>query len=70
MCSSLADGWSCSNSLQRGEEPADDGLLERFRRTITRPYYRSYVDEDFPAIVNAENPLRGSSGLHHCYTWI
>ena len=38
------------DSLQRGDEPAYDGLLERFPQRYHEPYYRSYVDEDFPAI--------------------
>jgi ubiquinone/menaquinone biosynthesis C-methylase UbiE len=38
------------DSLQTGDEPAYDGLLERFPQNYHEPYYRSYVDEDFPAI--------------------
>ena len=38
------------DSLQRGDEPAYDGLLERFPQRYHEPYYRSYVDEDFAAI--------------------
>jgi ubiquinone/menaquinone biosynthesis C-methylase UbiE len=38
------------DSLQRGDEPAYDGLLERFPQNYHEPYYSSYVGEDFPAI--------------------
>jgi ubiquinone/menaquinone biosynthesis C-methylase UbiE len=38
------------DSLQRDDEPAYGGLLERFPQRYHEPYYRSYVDEDFPAI--------------------
>jgi ubiquinone/menaquinone biosynthesis C-methylase UbiE len=38
------------DSLQSGDKPANDGLLERFPKSYHEPYYRSYVDEDFPAI--------------------
>ena len=41
------------DSLQTGDEPAYDGLLERFPQNYHEPYYRSYVDEDFPAIAPA-----------------
>jgi ubiquinone/menaquinone biosynthesis C-methylase UbiE len=38
------------DSLQNGDEPAYDGLLERFPQSYHEPYFRSYVAEDFPAI--------------------
>jgi len=38
------------DSLQRGDEPDYDGMLERFPKRYHEPYYRSYVREDFPAI--------------------
>lgn len=38
------------DSLQRGDEPDYDGLLERFPQNYHEPYYRSYLDEDFSAI--------------------
>ena len=38
------------DSLQSGDEPAYDGLLERFPQNYHEPYYRSYLKEDFPAI--------------------
>jgi hypothetical protein len=38
------------DSLQFGDEPEYDGLLERFPRNYHEPYYRSYLMEDFPAI--------------------
>ncbi len=33
-----------------GDEPAYDGLLERFPQNYHEPYYPSYVNEDFPAM--------------------
>jgi ubiquinone/menaquinone biosynthesis C-methylase UbiE len=41
------------DSLQRGDEPAYDGLLELFPQIIHEPYYTSYVEEDFGAIGRA-----------------
>ena len=38
------------DSLQRGDEPDYDGMLERFPQNYHEPYYRSYVREDFAAI--------------------
>jgi ubiquinone/menaquinone biosynthesis C-methylase UbiE len=38
------------DSLQRGDEPDYDGMLERFPQHYHEPYYSSYVREDFPAI--------------------
>jgi ubiquinone/menaquinone biosynthesis C-methylase UbiE len=38
------------DSLQRGDEPDYDGMLERFPQHYHEPYYQSYVGEDFPAI--------------------
>jgi ubiquinone/menaquinone biosynthesis C-methylase UbiE len=38
------------DSLQSGDEPVYDGLLERFPQSYHEPYYRSYLKEDFPAI--------------------
>jgi ubiquinone/menaquinone biosynthesis C-methylase UbiE len=38
------------DSLQRGDEPDYDGMLERFPQLYHEPYYRSYVGEDFPSI--------------------
>jgi len=38
------------DSLQRGDEPDYDGVLERFPHNYHEPYYASYIDEDFPAI--------------------
>ncbi len=36
--------------LQRGDEPAYDGLLELFPQSFHEPYYSSYIEEDFAAI--------------------
>jgi ubiquinone/menaquinone biosynthesis C-methylase UbiE len=38
------------DSLQRGDEPDYDGMLERFPQSYHEPYYQSYLSEDFPAI--------------------
>jgi ubiquinone/menaquinone biosynthesis C-methylase UbiE len=38
------------DSLQRGDRPDYDGLLELFPQRYHEPYYLSYVDEDFAAI--------------------
>ena len=38
------------DSLQRGDEPDYDGMLERFPQHYHEPYYQSYLSEDFPAI--------------------
>jgi ubiquinone/menaquinone biosynthesis C-methylase UbiE len=41
------------DSLQRGDEPDYDGLLERFPQNYHEPYYASYLDESFPALARA-----------------
>ncbi len=38
------------DSLQRGDEPDYDAMLERFPEFYHEPYYGSYIGEDFPAI--------------------
>ena len=38
------------DSLQRGDEPVFDGLLDLFPQNFHEPYYGSYVEEDFDAI--------------------
>jgi ubiquinone/menaquinone biosynthesis C-methylase UbiE len=38
------------DSLQSGDVPAYEGLLERFPQNYHEPYYPSYVKENFPAI--------------------
>ncbi|HUN98566.1 MAG TPA: class I SAM-dependent methyltransferase, partial [Bradyrhizobium sp.] len=38
------------DSLQHGDEPDYDGLLDDFPESYHEPYYRSYLDEDFSAI--------------------
>jgi ubiquinone/menaquinone biosynthesis C-methylase UbiE len=38
------------DSLQRGDRPDYDGLLELFPEGYHEPYYRSYLDEDFAAL--------------------
>ncbi len=41
------------DSLQRGDEPDYDGMLERFPQLYHEPYYKSYLGEDFAAIARA-----------------
>ncbi|MBX9776776.1 MAG: methyltransferase domain-containing protein [Xanthobacteraceae bacterium] len=38
------------DSLQRGDEPGYDAMLERFPQLYHEPYYTSYLGEDFAAI--------------------
>jgi ubiquinone/menaquinone biosynthesis C-methylase UbiE len=38
------------DSLQRGDEPDYDGMLELFPQSFHEPYYAGYLDEDFAAI--------------------
>ena len=38
------------DSLQRGDEPDYDAMLETFPQRYHEPYYESYIGEDFPAI--------------------
>jgi len=38
------------DSLQRGDTPGYDGLLERFPEGFHEPYYKGYIDEDLPAL--------------------
>jgi ubiquinone/menaquinone biosynthesis C-methylase UbiE len=40
------------DSLQFGDEPDYDGLLELFPQSFHEPYYTTYVTEDFRAIAN------------------
>src|SRR6266581_441525 len=46
------------DSLQIGDEPDYDGMLELFPQSYHEPYYRSYLKEDFRGIAAA-------SGLAH-----
>jgi ubiquinone/menaquinone biosynthesis C-methylase UbiE len=46
------------DSLQHGDQPDYDGLLDVFPESYHEPYYRSYLDEDFRAIAK-------SCGLAH-----
>ena len=46
------------DSLQRGDQPDYDGLLELFPQNYHEPYYASYLDEDFAALAR-------DCGLHH-----
>jgi ubiquinone/menaquinone biosynthesis C-methylase UbiE len=40
------------DSLQRGDHPDYEGLLELFPQNYHEPYYKSYTDEDFSAIAS------------------
>ena len=46
------------DSLQRGDAPDYEGLLELFPQNFHEPYYTSYLEEDFGAIA-------GACGLAH-----
>jgi ubiquinone/menaquinone biosynthesis C-methylase UbiE len=48
------------DSLQRGDEPDYDGMLELFPQSFHEPYYAGYLDEDFAAIG------RGCGLIHRC----
>jgi ubiquinone/menaquinone biosynthesis C-methylase UbiE len=39
------------DSLQRGDEPAYDAMLESFPQCYHEPYYHSYISEDFASVV-------------------
>jgi ubiquinone/menaquinone biosynthesis C-methylase UbiE len=41
------------DSLQRGDQPDYEGLLELFPQNFHEPYYTSYLEEDFGDIANA-----------------
>jgi ubiquinone/menaquinone biosynthesis C-methylase UbiE len=41
------------DSLQTGDEPGYDGMLELFPRNYHEPYYESYLREDFAGIAKA-----------------
>jgi SAM-dependent methyltransferase len=41
------------DSLQRGDEPDYEGLLELFPQNYHEPYYAGYTKEDFGAVARA-----------------
>ena len=41
------------DSLQRGDEPDYEGLLDLFPQNFHEPYYTSYIKEDFGALGRA-----------------
>jgi hypothetical protein len=41
------------DSLQMGDKPGWDGLLEAFPYRLHEPYYRSYAIDDLDAMFNA-----------------
>jgi ubiquinone/menaquinone biosynthesis C-methylase UbiE len=50
------------DSLQRGDEPAYDAMLESFPRYYHEPYYNSYLGEDFAALVRPYGLAHRRSG--------
>jgi hypothetical protein len=40
------------DSLQRGDQPDYEGLLELFPQNYHEPYYRSYTNEDFSVLAS------------------
>ena len=49
------------DSLQLGDEPDYDGMLELFPQNYHEPYYRSYLTEDFGAMAASYGLQHGSS---------
>ncbi|MAA97929.1 MAG: ubiquinone biosynthesis protein [Stappia sp.] len=47
-----------ADSLQSGDEPENDGLLELFPELFHEPYYRSYLEEDLDVIFAAHGLAR------------
>jgi hypothetical protein len=41
------------DSLQRGDKPEYDGLLDLFPQNYHEPYYAGYIEEDFGALAKA-----------------
>ena len=41
------------DSLQRGDEPDYDGLLELFPQNFHEPYFAGYIEENFGAIAQS-----------------
>jgi ubiquinone/menaquinone biosynthesis C-methylase UbiE len=50
------------DSLQLGDEPAYDAMLESFPRYYHEPYYNSYLGEDFAALVRPYGLAHRRSG--------
>jgi ubiquinone/menaquinone biosynthesis C-methylase UbiE len=50
------------DSIQHGDEPDYDGMLERFPLNYHEPYYASYIGEDFNAVARSAGltPVRAS----------
>ena len=51
------------DSLQSGDRPDYDGMLELFPQNFHEPYYKSYVEEDFEAIAG-DCGLRYTRGVN------
>ena len=52
-----------ADSLQRGDKPDYDGLLELFPQNFHEPYYTSYIEEDFSAMA-AQHGLKHVRSSH------
>ncbi len=50
-----------TDSLQTGDDPNYDGLLEIFPQLFHEPYYTSYLAEDFDALLAAHGLIREAS---------
>jgi ubiquinone/menaquinone biosynthesis C-methylase UbiE len=53
------------DSLQYGDEPDYDGMLERFPQLYHEPYYQSYMREDFRAIASRHGLMQ--QGITRAY---
>ena len=54
------------DSLQRGDEPAYDAMLERFPQFYHEPYYHSYLEEDFAALAGLTGLCTGKASGRTC----
>jgi ubiquinone/menaquinone biosynthesis C-methylase UbiE len=53
------------DSLQMGDRPGWDGLLEGFPVRFHEPYYRSYVTDDLEAMFAAAGLAQDSTSTHY-----
>ena len=51
------------NSLQWGDRPGYDGLLEAFPVRFHEPYYENYLGDDLPALFTAGGLERAETSL-------
>jgi ubiquinone/menaquinone biosynthesis C-methylase UbiE len=52
------------DSLQRGDRPDYEGLLELFPHSYHEPYYSSYIKEDFGSLL--QSAVSNSCEARHC----